>query len=259
MNEVTEPATRPLWKRIAQFPLVAMVSALLLGGLAMAAAGLVSKLLPLFTGDARVVESSLLELVFVFAIYKLAIRHLGRHPKDDLPLAGAMPRYAHGLLLGTLIVTLIVVTAASLHAYMITGPGGTSALLSAVFGIAIMPGFREELFFRGILFRWLEEFGGSWFALALTSALFGAGHLHNANATALGAFAIALEAGVLLGGAYMLTRSLWMPMGLHAAWNFTEGEVFDVPVSGLDQHGLVTAKLAGSNLLTGGRSDSRHH
>jgi hypothetical protein len=50
----------------------------------------------------------------------------------------------------------------------------------------------------------------------------------------------------------MLTRSLWMPMGLHAAWNFTEGEIFDVPVSGLDQHGLVTAKLAGSNLLTGG-------
>ena len=156
-------------------------------------------------------------------------------------------------MLGTLIVTLMVATAAALHAYMITGPGGTSALLSAVFYFAIMPGFREELFFRGILLRWLEEFGGSWFALAVTSALFGAAHLHNANANMLGAFAIALEAGVLLGAAYMLTRSLWMPMGLHAAWNFTEGEIFDVPVSGLGQHGLVTAKLAGSDLLTGGR------
>jgi hypothetical protein len=77
-----------------------------LGGLAMAVATLVSKLLPQFTGDARVVEVSLLELVFVFGIYKLAIRHLGRHPKDDLPLAGATPSYVQGLLLGTLIVTL---------------------------------------------------------------------------------------------------------------------------------------------------------
>jgi len=43
-----------------------------------------------------------------------------------------------------------------------------------------------------------------------------------------------------------------MPMGLHAAWNFTQGEVFDIPVSGLDQHGLVAAKIAGPALLTGG-------
>ena len=41
-------------------------------------------------------------------------------------------------------------------------------------------------------------------------------------------------------------------MGLHAAWNFTQGEVFDIPVSGLDQHGLVTAKITGPALLTGG-------
>jgi hypothetical protein len=50
----------------------------------------------------------------------------------------------------------------------------------------------------------------------------------------------------------MLTRSLWLPMGLHAAWNFTQGEVFDVPVSGLDQHGLVTAQMSGPPLLSGG-------
>ena len=53
---------------------------------------------------------------------------------------------------------------------------------------------------------------------------------------------------MLLGGAYMLTRNLWMPMGLHAAWNFTQGEIFDVPVSGLDSHGLVEAQLSGPPL-----------
>ena len=76
----------------------------------------------------------------------------------------------------------------------------------------------------------------------MTSALFGIAHIFNPNATWFSSFGIAVEAGVLLGGAYMLTRSLWLPMGLHAAWNFTQGEIFDVPVSGIDEHGLVQAQ-----------------
>jgi hypothetical protein len=115
-----------------------------------------------------------------------------------------------------------------------------------------MPGLTEEMLFRGILFRWIEEFGGSWAALVVTSALFGLAHIMNPNATWFSSFAIAMEAGVLLGGAYMLTRSLWFPMGLHAAWNFTQGEIFDVPVSGIDEHGLVQAQLSGPTLLSGG-------
>ena len=115
-----------------------------------------------------------------------------------------------------------------------------------------MPGFTEELLFRGILFRWIEEFAGSWAALLLTSALFGLGHIFNPNASLFSSFAIAMEAGVMLGGAYMLTRNIWVPIGLHAAWNFTQGEIWDVPVSGLDQNGLVQAQLSGPELLSGG-------
>ena len=75
----------------------------------------------------------------------------------------------------------------------------------------------------------------------------------NPNSTAFSSFAIAVEAGILLGGAYMLTRSLWMPMGLHAAWNITQGEIFDVPVSGLAMNGLVNARIQGPELLSGGQ------
>ena len=56
----------------------------------------------------------------------------------------------------------------------------------------------------------------------------------------------------MLGAAYMLTRSLWLPMGLHAAWNFAQGEIYDIPVSGTTVHGLVEARLSGPPLLTGG-------
>ena len=56
----------------------------------------------------------------------------------------------------------------------------------------------------------------------------------------------------MLGAAYMLTRSLWLPMGLHAAWNFTQGEIFDIPVSGTPSRTvLVTRASAGHPLLTG--------
>ena len=60
-----------------------------------------------------------------------------------------------------------------------------------------------------------------------------------------------MEAGLLLGGAYMLTRSLWLPIGLHAAWNFTQGSIFDVPVSGAAAHGIFDAELSGPELLSG--------
>jgi hypothetical protein len=141
--------------------------------------------------------------------------------------------------------------AAALGIYRITGPGDASNLLPALLASAIFPAISEELIFRGILFRWIEEFGGSWLALLLTSAFFGAAHLHNPNSSPIAAIGIAFEAGVMLGAAYMLTRSLWLPMGIHAAWNFTQGEIFDIPVSGTKVHGLVDAQLTGPPLLTG--------
>jgi hypothetical protein len=142
--------------------------------------------------------------------------------------------------------------AAIANVYNVVGYGGTGDLARDLISVSILPGIREELFFRGILFRWIEEFGGSWAALLLTSVFFGAAHLMNPNATPIAAFGIAIEAGVLLGAAYMLTRSLWLPIGLHAAWNFTQGFIFDIPVSGLDEHGLVEAKLTGPAILSGG-------
>jgi hypothetical protein len=144
-----------------------------------------------------------------------------------------------------------VAVAAIFGIYRIVGAGDASSLVAALIASALFPAVSEELVFRGILFRWLEEWGGSWVALLLTSALFGAAHLMNPHASPIAAVGIALEAGVMLGAAYMLTRSLWLPMGLHAAWNFSQGEIYDIPVSGTEVHGLIDARLSGPPLLTG--------
>lgn len=248
-------APRPLWRRIVDFPLVSMVIAAVLFLLAAGIGNLIGQkaLPPIHPAILATTVKAAIILALVLLTYKLAIARLGEHKRDDLQGKGAPRDLGLGLLAGVAIMAAVVGVAAIADVYNIVGEGDTSHLVAELVGTAIMPAFMEEIFFRGILFRWIEEFGGSWAALLLTSAFFGAAHLGNPNASPIAAVAIAIEAGVLLGGAYMLTRSLWLPIGMHAAWNFTQGEIFDVPVSGLDEHGLVQAQLSGPELLSGGR------
>ena len=256
MNETRaeEAAERPLWRTILEFPLVAMVIAVVV---LVAAVGLATDLgriaFPDMAPDQRLLIQNVGGVIAAILAYKLVIRHLGARKHDDLPAKGAITETAAGLGIGFVLFSLIVGIAALFGVYRIVGPGDASYLLPAIVLSALFPGVVEELLFRGILFRWIEEFGGSWLALAVTSALFGAAHLMNPNASAVAAIGIALEAGVMLGAAYMLTRRLWLAIGIHAAWNFTQGQVWDIPVSGTFVRGLVEAELSGPPLLSGGR------
>jgi CAAX protease family protein len=245
---------RPLWRRIAEFPLVALVIAVAYFALAVWLAGQGFRQFPHWgIPDAtRQMIAGLTVVAIVVIVYKQAIRKLGETPRDDLRREHWARDLGFGLIGGTLLFSLVTAVAAVAGVYAIVGLGSARSILYAAVMIGIIPAVTEEMLFRGILFRHLEDFGGTWFALASTSVLFGAAHFFNPNATAFSSFAIAVEAGVLLGGAYMLTRSLWAPIGLHAAWNFTQGQVFDVPVSGIDGTGLVEAKLSGPELLSGG-------
>jgi membrane protease YdiL (CAAX protease family) len=244
---------RSVWRRIVDFPLVAMVIGVLVILIGLTIAGAIAKFaIPGVAGPVDyltafyLVAMPILVLVYVFIIAKL-----GRHPRNDLGDPKAIQRGVIGLAAGGLLFSAVVAVAAALGVYRIVGPGDTSGMVAALLGSALFPALSEEMLFRGVLFRWLEEFGGSWLALLLTSAFFGASHLLNPNASSIAAIGIAVEAGVMLGAAYMLTRSLWLPMGIHAAWNFTQGEIYDIPVSGMPVHGVVDARLCCNPLLTG--------
>jgi membrane protease YdiL (CAAX protease family) len=252
MTDVAETPHRPLWRRIWDFPLVVMVVALAIVILCFTVGLLLGKyVVPPIPGFTPNMMFDLLSIPFLILAYELVIRRLGRHPRDDYRDRFALRRLGTGIGAGFLIFSLAVGVAALAGVYRIIGKGDFSDFLPALLAAAVFPAISEELVFRGILFRWLEEFGGSWLALLLTSAFFGAAHLANPNASPIAAVGIAFEAGVMLGAAYMLTRSLWLPMGIHAGWNFTQGEIYDVPVSGTDAHGLVEAQLSGPPLLTG--------
>src|SRR5947207_1736877 len=251
-SEIIAADERPQWRRIVGFPLVAMLLAVVLFILANAAASLLGKLLPPMAPNAAAAIKGVMAIALVLGVYKLVIVRLGQRPRDDLPIEAAPRGLATGLVMGFLLFCALVGIAALFDVYNIVGRGDTRELIKDLIGMTVLAAFMEELLFRGILFRWIEEFGGSWAALVVTSALFGLAHVFNANATWTSSLAIMVEAGMLLGGAYMLARNLWVPMGLHAAWNFTQGFIFDVPVSGNAMHGLVQAKLSGPVLLSGG-------
>lgn len=254
MDQVIEEhaADRPLWRRIVDFPLVAMFIGIVVFGCVVLIGVLFQKNHPPMSKAEFTAVFATLNVALCFVGYKLVLRHLGEYPRDDLRFHGGAKDLGLGLLLGFTLFTAVVGVATLAGDYRIVACCSARQLLIILLDAGIMAAVVEELFFRGILFRWIEEFGGSWAALAITSTFFGLVHINNPGATWFSSLAIAVEAGILLGGAYMLTRSLWMPMGLHAGWNFTQGFIFGVPVSGNPEQGLVTAKLSGPVLLSGG-------
>jgi membrane protease YdiL (CAAX protease family) len=243
---------RGRFQRVIEFPLVAMLLAI---AIFLAIPGMVAGLLEILfrahpvTGSA--VINQLIVSITMVLTYKLFIRYLGADPRDDLTGPGAMKQLFAGLAIGLLLFAAIVGVAAVLGVYRLQGPGDAHHLIPALVLEGLFPAVSEEILFRGILFRWIEEFAGTWTALVVSSLLFGLSHLANPNASAAAMAGIALEGGLLLGGAYMLTRRLWLPIGIHAAWNLSQGELFGIPVSGKPVDGLLDAQLTGSPLLTG--------
>jgi len=156
-----------------------------------------------------------------------------------------------GLFLGVLIfssVVFIMYLIGVLQFEAINGPSNLTNFLPEL----LIAGFIEEYVFRGVVFKLSEELLGTWVAIIIQAALFGLIHAANPNATAFSTFAISVEAGILLVAVYMLTRRLWMAIGLHFAWNWMQGPFFGIPVSGLDINGFFETSAVGPEILTGG-------
>jgi hypothetical protein len=110
----------------------------------------------------------------------------------------------------------------------------------------------EEIALRGVLFRVVEEGVGTWAALVISALAFGLMHIANPNATAWSSVAVAIEAGLLLGLIYHVWRSLPLCIGVHLGWNFAQGAVYGIPVSGGRTQGWLVSSRSGPDWLSGG-------
>ena len=239
-----------LWAFL-QFPLTRIVLAVLALAVMIGAIQVGSKAAGIVTRTPPGALVAVLIMIATLATYAAFVRVLERRDVTELGFPRAPQEFASGFAVGVLLFALTMLVLWCFGTVDIEAGGGWSALGYPLLD-ALIAAVTEETLMRGVLFRIVEESLGSWIALALSAALFGALHAFNPGATLTSSIAIALEAGVLLAAVFMITRRLWMVIGLHTAWNFTEGGVFGASVSGGDAHGMLASRFHGSEVLTGG-------
>lgn len=203
-----------------------------------------------------VIVTALIGAAAGLVFYKLTMWLVARRKTPELALRGFGRELFLGLAIGTLFIAasyLIVVATGAYHVTWAPHDVGTTLALALAVnaGAAIV----EELTFRGLLFQGVEELCGPrvgrFIALGVTAAFFGGAHLLNPGATLWSSLAIAIEAGVLLGAAFIWRRNLWFVIGIHFAWNVIEG-LLGIPVSGHRDPGLFLTTVHGAGLLSGG-------
>jgi uncharacterized protein len=205
--------------------------------------------------------ASLLESAKTFAPLFLAtgallgyysfVRIVERRPVPELLSKGFFKEAAAGAVIGLGLFGLVIGILFLLGIYSINGTNALSVVVPTL-TTAFMVGITEELLIRAVAFRILEDWLGSWLALVITAVLFGLMHLPNPQATVVSSTAIALEAGVMLAAAYMVTRRVWLAIGIHIAWNFAQSGIFGVATSGVKSAGYLQGNLNGATILSGG-------
>ncbi|MEU7694601.1 CPBP family intramembrane metalloprotease [Microbispora hainanensis] len=190
--------------------------------------------------------------VLAVVVYARVVRWSERRTPVEVAGKGAVPAVGRGLLIGAGMFAAVIVNLAFLGYFRIDGLGSVTGAIGLL-GFMAAAAVTEELLFRGVLFRIVEERTGTWIALGLSGLVFGLMHLGNEHASLWGAIAIAVESGGMLAAAYAATRTLWLPIGVHFGWNFAEAGIFSAEVSGNGAtHGLLNSVTSGPALLTGG-------
>ncbi|MBD9698534.1 CPBP family intramembrane metalloprotease [Flavimobilis sp. GY10621] len=190
--------------------------------------------------------------VLAIVVYVLVMRRMARRATPELAAGRTVPEALGGAALGLGLVAAAagIVTALGGYTFAVADVDVLAVVvpvLTVTLGVAVT----EELIFRGLGLQALERLRGSGLALGVTAVLFGAVHLLNPGATLWSGLAITVEAGVLLGAAFLWRRNLWFVMGLHLAWNSAVA-LLGVPVSGHESTGLLVAEASGPAFLTGG-------
>lgn len=250
------PAAAPAWQRwLVYSPLARLLIfvAVFVPGVMLAEKGLHAigwgkGAPPLQQGIAEFLGRSLPELVAYLVLVKL----IERRRLVELAPNKLLRHSLLGLAAGAALFSTVVGVLWLAGSYHVTGFNPHADWLPALLMVGLGAGIGEEIMFRGALFRIVEEGLGSWAALLISALFFGFAHGSNPGATLWSSSAIAIEAGLLFGLIFIVTRSLPICMGLHAAWNFCQGTVYGIPVSGLKADGWLVSTRTGPDWLSGG-------
>jgi membrane protease YdiL (CAAX protease family) len=242
--------------RIVQFPLIRLLIAALIM-VPVLALDKVFKLTVLssFSGNILIIlkyiEAIIFFVLFVTA-YRLYVKLVERRTALELSFSSWLSEFGTGFLIS---IGLVIVIVAILYFLGYLNFVGLAANKHVALDLAVkfaMGAFIEELFFRLIIFKLSEELLGTWIALLIQAVFFGFAHQANENATVLTSISLIIVGGVFYTAAFMYTRRIWFPFGIHMAWNYFQSGIFSMPNSGTSYDGLIATKVSGPIAITGG-------
>ncbi|MBR5175977.1 MAG: CPBP family intramembrane metalloprotease [Bacteroidales bacterium] len=190
--------------------------------------------------------------IWMTALYSVFVKWIEKSPAKDVPRRKSLSDTSKGFGIGVLFFVLVVgiMMLSGVYSILNIGYDRTFDIVDSFF-LFLIVAVGEEIWFRGVVFRWIDEKWGFTAALIVSALLFGA--VHFPQGTWWSSLAIAIEAGLLLGAAYKWSGTLWFPIGIHWAWNFFQGNIFGFAVSGGGvEASLIHASLSGPDILTGG-------
>ena len=245
MRKYTSAARMPLWKWIL----------CLLGGFLLFSLlyGLSQMLTELPHSPWLRMTLSLVTALLGLLLYAIWTNLTERRPVMELALKRAWGDLGLGLLLGILVFGFVVGLMALARCYAISGAQFHFTPQLEAFLLFFLVAVFEEIIFRGIMFRLIDDRWNTGVALIVSALFFGIVHLPNPGATLWSSFAIAIEAGLLLGAAYKYSGTLWLPIGIHWAWNYVQGNVLGFAVSGNPvSEKIFSPIITGPDWVTGG-------
>jgi len=174
-----------------------------------------------------------------------------------MPLQEAFgKRFWQGVPLGFVMLSILLLLIGALHGFSIDGVavGGTAAFSLAILyfiGFTLV-GLFEEFSFRGYMQSTLGSGIGCWPAASILSSVFGAVHLGNTGEAKVGAF-MAGCFGLVAAFALWRTENIWLPIGMHASFDWGETYFYGTPDSGILAQGhFLKSSFRGPDWLTGG-------
>ena len=158
-----------------------------------------------------------------------------------------------GLLFGIASISFVFFMLLGTKNITVTNPSKPYFSSYAVIGLIIyvFVGIGEELLSRGYCITALNQMKKPWLSVVISACIFSSLHFFNPNVKPLGLINIILV-GVLFGYMYVKSGNLWMPIGYHITWNYFQGSVYGLNVSGFDVEGIFHSYVLKNNILTGG-------
>ena len=247
-------STASLTHRIFIHPLMRMILqvAILFGTLVVLKIILIKPGLGLLGLDETVFRAlqGILTIALMFVVYVTLIRLYEKRETHELSPRHLVVDGLLGVLSGAGMISLVFLVLWLAGAWYVVSVGSISAMIVPTIWVVLMATL-EELIFRGILYRILEQWLGTIVALVLSAGVFGGLHIFNDNADLLSVLS-ATSGGLMMGALYSLTGRLWIPVFFHASWNLTQA-IFGSVVSGAEIFGTYFESVReGPEWLTGG-------